>query len=1214
LRYRSATKARRTADDIPEFEVDRSLLTRAILEGGARWEQRILSERLGDAVAVAATKDRFGEARHTADATIAWLEHAHPGEYLYQGTLRAPNALYDHYAINPELVVITDCYPDLITAVDGGAGVEFRVIDAKASDMMKLSHRIQVGLYSLLLDAALDDAGLAPRCQTSRLGGVWLYEQAEPEWFELARIEGQLQAFLTHDLGRILNLPANEAPWHLYFRCEWCDYYEHCRSEAEARRDVSLVPYLSTFAKRHLAERSVTTVDELATLLAQPDADSQLIGCASLEGRAAQLRTSVVALVDDATLERGAHSVSMPKGEHVLIAITLQSEPLEGRVYAYAINRLKGKDLYGSGADTVVRVAPDPRPDTLGDLRRNLVRDLHALLGTVDAYNRTHSEWTDQKSVQVFVFDGYERTLLVDTLLDAILDPVVAEAALALLFHFQQPELAQADDHPATEVFFPVVVVIDVLRSLFALPVPVVYRFADVVAALQPSEYGFEYRGSDYFNFALSNRLKSNAIFEVWERDRADILPNIENELKRRVWATTSVISGLRERLDGSDALFAWPPKFRFPAGFGFTDPVLSRLAFITRYEAILGCLQVRTPRSASVDERRAQGVTVDLVHLDGDRWAVEHDQLELSRLEPDTFTNFLVTPDTTAGRRARVAFDDFAYRQRQYGPKNADLAIAAVVGVESDRVRLKLTKTPAFTAPIQGAHYVLDRRWTDWLSDRVITDLGALDGDPQRFTSLLLDPVATRHTLDVSPELRDTALALIDNHGATVSQRHAFEGVLDHDVQVVWGPPGTGKTHFLALAILALAESHRKAGRPLRVVLSAFTNAAIDNLLAKVESMQRERTIVRGGLALFRVGHELAGCKNLDRDSIVGAAKRHDLVVIGTTVWQLHRADPAEFRADLIVIDEGSQLTVAQAAIAWRRVAPGGRFVVAGDPEQLPPIVAGDYPANPGEPPLHRSILECLRHGDPAGDRGFVRPLLENFRMNAPLCAYPAATIYPDDYRPATSAIGEARLRFDPGRIGRGDVTLLRQVLDPQYPLVVCVFEDVQATRENPAEADLAAQIAAALRDQSNADDARFWRDELFVVSPHHAQGRLLRRTIGEATGTARPFVDTVDKMQGQECDTVIVSYGVSDVEYALGEKEFIYQRNRLNVSITRARHKTIVLISRRLLDPPIQALEHDEVADGISYMQGLVWHCQEHGDTNTTTFGKERLTVYRR
>jgi len=58
------------------------------------------------------------------------------------------------------------------------------------------------------------------------------------------------------------------------------------------------------------------------------------------------------------------------------------------------------------------------------------------------------------------------------------------------------------------------------------------------------------------------------------------------------------------------------------------------------------------------------------------------------------------------------------------------------------------------------------------------------------------------------------------------------------------------------------------------------------------------------------------------------------------------------------------------------------------------------------------------------------------------------------------------------------------------------------------------------------------------------------------------------VDKMQGQECEAVIVSYGVSDVEYAMNEKEFIYSLNRLNVAITRARSKTIVFLPRPLLE----------------------------------------------
>jgi DNA replication ATP-dependent helicase Dna2 len=71
-----------------------------------------------------------------------------------------------------------------------------------------------------------------------------------------------------------------------------------------------------------------------------------------------------------------------------------------------------------------------------------------------------------------------------------------------------------------------------------------------------------------------------------------------------------------------------------------------------------------------------------------------------------------------------------------------------------------------------------------------------------------------------------------------------------------------------------------------------------------------------------------------------------------------------------------------------------------------------------------------------------------------------------------------------------------------------------------------------------------------------------------------------------------------VSDVEYALGEREFIYSLNRLNVSITRGRAKTIVFLSRALTEPPVQAFADDRNADGIAFMQGLVAFAEREGE----------------
>ena len=79
-----------------------------------------------------------------------------------------------------------------------------------------------------------------------------------------------------------------------------------------------------------------------------------------------------------------------------------------------------------------------------------------------------------------------------------------------MFLHFQQPELIQAQDHPASEVFFPTVVLVNVLRSLFALPIEVTYRFRDVIELFRETD-GFEYRVNDYFAFELSNQMRSSA-------------------------------------------------------------------------------------------------------------------------------------------------------------------------------------------------------------------------------------------------------------------------------------------------------------------------------------------------------------------------------------------------------------------------------------------------------------------------------------------------------------------------------------------------------------------------------------------------------------------------------------------------------------------------------------------------------------------------------
>jgi superfamily I DNA and/or RNA helicase len=59
---------------------------------------------------------------------------------------------------------------------------------------------------------------------------------------------------------------------------------------------------------------------------------------------------------------------------------------------------------------------------------------------------------------------------------------------------------------------------------------------------------------------------------------------------------------------------------------------------------------------------------------------------------------------------------------------------------------------------------------------------------------------------------------------------------------------------------------------------------------------------------------------------------------------------------------------------------------------------------------------------------------------------------------------------------------------------------------------------------------------------------------------------VDTVERFQGGERDTIIISFGVGDPDLILEEESFLFQFERTNVAISRARSKCILLISEDL------------------------------------------------
>ncbi|MGE0085994.1 MAG: AAA domain-containing protein [Desulfococcaceae bacterium] len=1215
LRWHCTAKADRISVGVPEIREESSPVTRAVLEGGYRWEEEVIQNHIKETVRIAKGKSQLHKRAFGVTESISTLKNLKIGESVYQPALEVPQCFYERYGLNSDFCHFPPCRPDLIQLTQNKKREPcLRIIDIKAADVLKTSHRIQISLYALILRDIAETHQIPYHTDTDT-AAVWLSGREEPENFELCFSIRILEQFLRHDLVSILEMDAQEVPWHLFHRCEWCEFYTYCRKEAEEKQSVSLIPGLSARGRRFLRELNppVNTLDEFEAFLQKESADQHLESCGSLRGKRKKLQNAVTALKQGKVIAHVGSSLALPVSEDVNITLTLQAEPLSGKIYAAGFRRLKGKEVYGSGSEEKIFIAQSP--DDCGEIQTAFLHALHEELKTLDAYNRNR-EKTEQKSLQIYTFDTYEKRLFHRLLQESLKMPDRDSASLQMIFCFQDKSPADKDQHPATELSFQPVVLTSVIRKLLALPLPISLRLPETLALLPSPHFDFRFDPSPMFWFELGSTMKSDAIFNVWHGGKSEQSEWIENEIRRRLTGAQAVTDGIRAKV--SDQLFAWPRKFLFPEMQNFRNSEISRLAFIIPYESFTAARNMREARTAPISERISKGISILLEYAGHQQWKVLS-EIQGDALNQNGFPHYLLTPDTEEGERAQMAFDDFLYRKTMYAPKG-EVRLAAIREMKTDAktqmaesLHLDLRTHRDQTDFRKGDKALLHSRFTDFTLDNMLTRLSELDEEPDNdFLKLLRNPAA--FASEIRMEKKADFIKTAEKYaGFTPSQMYAFRHFLENRLTLVWGPPGTGKTHFLAKALLCFVKICKEMNQGLRIAVTAFTHAAIENLLEDIRQHMKN----------FALEHDLFLCKMKNRSSPKGEnlpvipdsklydAMEHDLLIAGGTVHSFHKSG-VEHEFPILIADEASQMKFGEFALAMKLLEKNGRIMLAGDDLQLPPIISGEYPeSEDGLPGLHDSVFAYLRARDKS-ENPYTSQLQENWRMNAVLSHFPAMTLYGRDYRPATKQIAGQKICLKPENSGKSDEnTFCQWLLNPDYPLILCVPENTQTAVENQTEARLAALLAHYLRNRlirentektypdTEAGDKAFWSEGLFIVSPHHAQIRAIRKEMAALREwKSLPFVDTVDKMQGQQCENVIVSYGVSDAETALSEAEFIYSLNRLNVSVTRAKAKCIVFISRPLLEPCFDLLQNEAAVKGLGYMLALADFCTRFGE----------------
>lgn len=418
------------------------------------------------------------------------------------------------------------------------------------------------------------------------------------------------------------------------------------------------------------------------------------------------------------------------------------------------------------------------------------------------------------------------------------------------------------------------------------------------------------------------------------------------------------------------------------------------------------------------------------------------------------------------------------------------------------------------------------------------------------------------------------SVMSVDGEHRLDDSQIDVLEAILgleQGEVMTVVGPPGSGKTEVIAKAAQELVR------RGERVLICSHTNRAVDNALVKlpVESALRlgmpERMLravlpyTLGEKAKGALGERvtkldsriedikvilgsLAGYSDIERtgslrDELFTLLRERNTMIVDEREAQLRKARVvgatlafistpllAREAFDVVLIDESSQVPLFLALLGMLRAR---KWVLIGDHNQLLPI----FRTVRDKTLLRRLSSFCYFQ---SRFRDSSRWLLWHYRSNPKIIAFPNMYIY------------EGRIRVHPSCSGITLKVKGEQVPDylrPDKPTVFIDVPGVEGSKDGSRFNSL--ETEAVERVLSDLLEAGVPAGSVGVITPFRAQVKAIRASLPR-----RGFeVNTVDSYQGREKEVIVFS---ATCTRGMG---FVEDVNRLNVALTRARRKLIVV-----------------------------------------------------